>query len=359
MKKTLTIALCLAMVFTFFGCSKGDKAKEGYEVAMITDVGTIDDKSFNQGTWEGVKDWAEKNKVTYKYYQPTEDSNDARLEQIDLAVKNGAKIIATPGFLFNETIFTAQDKYPDVKFILIDGNPTDPKDPTFKPQVKENTVGITFAEQQAGYLAGYAAVMDGYTKLGFMGGMAVPAVVRYGYGFVQGANDAAKEMNQTVDVKYNYTGGFVGSPDIKAKAAGWYSAGTEVIFSCGGAIFDSISAAAEESKGKVIGVDVDQSGQSDTVITSAMKGLSIAVEKALDDWKADKFPGGESWVLGADKDGVGLPMKTSKFKKFNDKDYEKILKELKEDKVTIPTDQDTQQGDLGGKAPNVVLGIVE
>ncbi|MDD7511550.1 MAG: BMP family ABC transporter substrate-binding protein [Peptostreptococcaceae bacterium] len=358
MKKALVLALCLSMVFVLFACGGGDK-KEGYEVAMITDVGTIDDKSFNQGTWEGVKEWAEENGLTYKYYQPTENTNDARLEQIDLAVKNGAKVIATPGFLFNETIFTAQDKYPDVKFILIDGAPADPKDETGTPVIKKNTVGITFAEEQAGYLAGYAAVKDGYTKIGFMGGMAVPAVIRYGYGFVQGANDAAKEMGINVDLKYNYTGGFVASPDIKAKAAGWYAAGTEVIFSCGGAIFDSISAAAEEAKGSVIGVDVDQSSQSKTVITSALKGLSVAVKDALTAYKEDKFPGGEALVLGADKDGVGLPMKTSQFKKFNKDDYEKLFKSLKAGEITIPNDKDTTLDTLGSKVPNVVLGIVE
>ncbi len=359
MKKALVLMLSLAMVFTLYACGgdkKGGDEKKGYEVAMVTDVGTIDDKSFNQGTWEGVKEWAEKNGKTYKYYQPTEDSNAARLEQIDLAVKNGAKVIATPGFLFNQTIFEAQTKYPDVKFILIDGNPA--KDDTSAPEVAENTVGITYAEEQSGYLAGYAAVKDGYTKLGYMGGMAVPAVVRYGYGFLKGADDAAKELGKKIDIKYNYTGGFNASPDVKAKAAGWYSSGTEVIFACGGAIFDSISAAAEEAKAKVIGVDVDQSSQSETVITSAMKGLSESVQEMLDAWAKDKFPGGQSLVLGADSNGVELPMKTSKFKKFKSDDYDKIYKKLKDNEITIPKDTDVTSADLI-TLENVNLEMVE
>lgn len=362
MKKALTVALCLALAITAFACgskddSKKDKKADTYEIAMITDVGTIDDKSFNQGTWEGVKEWAEKNDVTYKYYQPAENSNKARMEQIDLAVKNGAKVIATPGFLFQEPIFQAQSKYPDVKFIFIDGAPAET--PESKPDIAKNTVSIVYAEQEPGYLAGYAMVKDGYTKLGFMGGMAVPAVIRYGYGFVKGANDAALEDGKEVSIKYNYTGGFVASPDIKAKAAGWYADGTEVIFSCGGAIFDSISAAAEESEGKVIGVDVDQSAQSKTVITSAMKFLKESVKDQLDAYKKDEFKGGEALVLGAKEKRIGLPMKTSQFRDFKNDDYDKVYKDLAEGNVQIPTDKDTKEDELASKAPKINLIIIK
>lgn len=155
---------------------------------MITDVGTIDDRSFNQGTWEGIKQYAEEKGITHKYYQPTEQTDDAYLSSIDLAVKNGAKIVVTPGFLFEGPIGIAQDRYPDVTFVLIDGNPT--VDGAIK--INSNAVGITYAEEQAGFLVGYAAVKDGFTKLGFMGGMAVPAVKRYGFGFIQGAELAAR-----------------------------------------------------------------------------------------------------------------------------------------------------------------------
>lgn len=361
MKKALMVVLCLSLAFTAFACgSKDDNSKSKdntYEIAMITDVGTIDDKSFNQGTWEGVKEWAEKNDVTYKYYQPAEDTNKARMEQIDLAVKAGAKVIATPGFLFQEPIFQAQSKYPDVKFIFIDGAPAET--PESAPEIKDNTVSIVYAEEQAGYLAGYAAVKEGNTKLGFMGGMAVPAVVRYGYGFVKGANDAAAEDNKNVSIKYNYTGDFKASPDIKAKAAGWYADGTEVIFSCGGAIFDSISSAAEESNGKVIGVDVDQSSQSKTVITSAMKLLKESVKDQLDAYKKDEFKGGEALILGAKEGRIGLPMKTSQFKKFKKDDYKKIYDKLADGGIEIPNDKDTQEADLASKVPNVNLMIIK
>lgn len=346
----MAIILLVAMVFSMVACSGGNTTPEPTdtttttpavtdntaELAMITDIGTIDDKSFNQGTWEGLKKYAEENKITHKYYKPTEKTTDAYLSAIDLAVKGGAKVIVTPGFLFEEPIFIAQDIYPDVKFILIDGNPHNADYSVFK--TGDNAVGILFAEEQAGFLAGYAAVKDGNTKLGFLGGMAVPAVVRFGYGFVQGAELAAKEMKiAQIDLKYHYTGGFDATPEAQALAASWYQGGTEVIFGCGGAVGNSVMAAAEQAKAKVIGVDVDQSAESPTVITSAMKGLGEAVYTLLGDFYADKFPGGENLVFDASNKGVGLPMATSKFTKFMQADYDKIFIQLVNDTNKIST----------------------
>ena len=207
---------------------------------MITDVGTIDDKSFNQGSWEGLEAYAKEHKLTYKYYQPTEQSDEAYIASIDLAVQNGAKVIVCPGFLFEIPIHEQQAKYPEVMFILIDGYP---HAGDYTPDIAPNTHAIIYKEEQSGYLAGYAAVIDGYRQLGFMGGMAVPAVVRFGYGFVQGADEAAQELGLEkgdVTVKYTYVGGFEPSPEHQAKAASWYNEGTEVIFACGGGIGGSI-----------------------------------------------------------------------------------------------------------------------
>lgn len=356
MKKAL--AILLTMVLTLGLGLTALAASKTYDIAMITDIGTIDDKSFNQGTWEGVKAYAEANGKTCNYYKPVEQSTNAYLDQIDQAVTDGAKVIVTPGFLFEEPIFIAQDKYPDVHFVLIDGNPHNADYSEYRTE--KNAVGIVFAEEQAGYLAGYAAVKDGYTKLGFMGGMAVPAVVRYGYGFVQGAEAAATEMGVTgLTLNYHYTGDFKATPEVQTLAATWYSSGIEVIFACGGAVGNSVMAAAEASgTGKVIGVDVDQSSQSATVITSAMKGLGNAVEQALTAFYADKFPAGEAWVLGADKNGVGLPMATSKFQKFAQADYDALYAKLAAGEITLKKDTDaTAATDLGATA--VTVNIIE
>jgi len=258
-----------------------------------------------------------------------------------LAVKGGAKVIVTPGFLFEEPIFIAQDTYPDVKFILIDGNPHNADYTEFRTE--KNTVGIVYAEEQAGYLAGYAAVKDGMTKLGFLGGMAVPAVVRYGYGFVQGADAAAKELglaDGSVSVNYHYTGGFDATPEAQTLAASWYQAGTQVIFACGGAVGNSAMRAAESAKGKVIGVDVDQSPESPTVISSAMKGLGVSVYDTIKAYYEDKFPGGQGLVFSAANNGVSLPMDTSKFEKFTKEDYEALYKKMVADEISIVKDTD-------------------
>ncbi|MEI8199163.1 MAG: BMP family ABC transporter substrate-binding protein [Eubacteriales bacterium] len=314
-----------------------------YELALITDVGNIDDKSFNEGAWNGVKNYAEKNNIPYAYYRPSEDSTAAREETIGTAIDKGAKIVVCPGYLFEEAIYNVQDKYPDVQFLLLDGQPHTADYATYK--TSNNVHCILYQEEQAGYLAGYAAVMDGYTKLGFLGGMAVPAVVRYGYGYVQGAEAAAKELGLkagAVTMKYWYCGGFGPTDDIKTKMSGWYTDGTEVVFSCGGGIYLSATAAAEAAGGKVIGVDVDQSAQSATIITSAMKELTTSVDLALTSiyanggkWNADFA--GKTATLGAAEGCVGLPTATAswKFKKFTVDQYKAVFAKLVDKTIVV------------------------
>ena len=286
------------------------------DVAFVTDVGNIDDQSFNQYTWQGVQDFCSANNLSANYYRPTEDSDAARLEQMDNAVNDGAKSIVVAGYLFGSAIAEAQEKYPDVQFLALDVSTADLGDKT----PTANTALITYKEEQAGYLAGYAAVYDGYKELGFLGGMAVPAVIRYGYGFVQGADAAAKEIGATdVNIKYWYSGGFAATDEVKNKMDGWYSEGTEVVFACGGPVCQSCDAAAQANGGKMIGVDVDQSGQFDTVVTSAMKGLAESVNEALTDalnngWKFSETYSGKETKLGAAENCVGLHMETSKFR---------------------------------------------
>lgn len=311
-----------------------------FELALITDVGTIDDKSFNQGSWEGVEQYAKEFNKTYKYYKPTEKSDDAYLQSIDLAVKAGAKVIVCPGYLFEVPIFTAQTKYPEVQFIILDGSP---HAGDYNVVVEDNTHAIFYAEEEAGFLAGYAIVKEGYTKLGFMGGIAVPAVVRYGYGFIQGANAAAEELglaSDAIQVKYTYVGNFDATPENQAKAASWFNGGTEVIFACGGAVGNSVMKAAEAANTKVIGVDVDQSSESKTVITSSMKNLSKSVYDALTAYYANSFPGGTVATLDATVEAVQLPMDTSTFAKFTKADYDAIYAKIvnKEFKIVKDTD---------------------
>ena len=277
MKKFLSMMMALAMLVACCTCAVGSaKADAGVitKVALVTDVGTIDDESFNQACWQGVEAWCKANNIEYTYYQPTEDSTDARVLSVAQAVNEGANVVVMPGYLFGATVLTVQDEFPDVYFIAVDGAAGDlTLDYSTFYDPSANVACMTFSEEQAGFLAGYAAVKEGYTKLGFLGGMAVPAVIRYGYGFVQGADAAAKEMDVKVEMNYTYGGQFNGSPEITAKMEGWYQKGTEIVFACGGGIYTSALEAAEKNGGKVIGVDVDQSYISKLIVTSAMKQL--------------------------------------------------------------------------------------
>jgi basic membrane protein A len=346
MKKLLIITL--AVLFLLSTLPACDLFGGKYELALITDVGTIDDRSFNQGAWEGLKDYAEDNDITYKYYQPTDKTTDDYLEAIGLAVDGGAKVIVTPGFLFEPAIFIAQDEYPDVKFILLDGFPQDGTYTDFR--IEDNVLSIFYAEEQAGFLAGYAAVKEGMRKLGFMGGMAVPAVIRFGYGYIAGADYAAQELGlaaDSVEVMFTYLGDFGPSPDHQTKAAAWFNQGTEVIFAAAGGAGNSVMAAASEQSKKVIGVDVDQSGESTTVITSAMKMLGLSVYEALEDFYANEFKGGESITLDVTVDGVGFPDDFSRFSTFTKADYDAIYAKLVADTDGIASSipKDTKDGE--------------
>ena len=371
MKKLLAIALALVMIFALAACggsetpapapapapapepapvpeappSAGQEATapseaddEGHELVLITDIGTIDDRSFNQGSWEGLAKYAQEFGKTFNYIQPAEQGDDAYLNAIDLAVQGGAKVIVTPGFLFEVPIHTAQAMYPNVQFILIDGVP---HAGDYAPDIAPNTVGVTYAEEQAGFLAGYAAVYAGYTELGFMGGMAVPAVVRFGHGFVQGADLAAEELEMSagsVTVNYHYTDVFWPLPEINTMASTWYNDGIECIFVAGGGILFSVIPAAEQADKYIIGVDVDQSAESDTIITSAMKKLSVSVYDKIADFYNDAWPGGQHVVYSAENDGVGLPMESSSLGDFGQAEYDAVFAKLVSGAIVVDDD---------------------
>ncbi len=314
-----------------------------YEIAFVTDVGSLKDKSFNEGTWNGVKLYAYQNELSYKYYQPangSEATDNDRYDAMKAAVENGAKVVVCAGFMQTEALKQAASQYPDVDFIFIDGTPVSTDDGT----VLTNVAAIAFQEEQAGYLAGYAAVMDGYTKLGFCGGGGGenPACCRYGYGFVQGADAAAAAKDIQVEINYSwqYGASFSASPELQTMASGWYTNGTEVIFACGGTMFESIAAAASANEAAVIGVDVDQSYQSDTVITSALKGVgeaaSWAVGKAYDGSWADI--GGVATALGAKDDAVGLPVDTWSLTGWTVEEYQTLFQSIVDGTLTIDSD---------------------
>lgn len=311
-----------------------------YQVAFITDVGQLKDKSFNQGTFDGVKLYASANGKSYKYYQPSggdQATDDDRYEAMKAAVDGGAEVVVAAGFMQEGALRKAAMEFPDVPFVFIDGYPLSDDN----GNALANVAGVAFCEEQPGYLAGYAVVKEGFEKLGFAGGGGGtnPAVCRYGYGFVQGANAAAAEMGKQVEINYTYQYGatFSASPELQALTAGWYTNGTEIVFSAGGSIFQSITDAASANDGYVIGVDVDQSPDSDTVVTSAMKGLSSSVQWAVAkvyDGTFDQI-GGKATSLGANEDAVGLPTATWSMENYTVAEYEALLADIKAGTVEI------------------------
>ena len=338
MKKFLALTLALLMVFSLAACNNNQAqtspspspstpsspnqsepapsqdnnppapAASDAKVAMITDYGDITDQSFNQTTYEACKEYCEANNIPFSYYKPNDDSTAARVAMVDAAVADGYNIIVMPGYAFGGTIVESAEDYPEVKFIALDvaagdiletGVPAKGGSYDYNPanwNVKDyyhsdNVYCAVYQEELCGYMAGYAAVKLGYTHLGYLGGMAVPAVMRYGYGYLQGIDAAAKELGITdkVTVEYVYGNQFWGDADITAYMDTWYSSnGVEIVFACGGGIFNSAAEAAAKVGGKVIGVDVDQAGIIDAygagmTVTSAMKGLAPTVKDTLKD----------------------------------------------------------------------------
>ena len=356
MKRILALVLALCMVFALCACNNGDKDsketdkpdKAAMKVAMITDYGDITDQSFNQTTYEACKAYCSEKSIDFNYFKPASDADADRVAMIEKAVADGYNVIVMPGYAFANAIKQTVNTYTDVKFVALDVGAGDLNtfndDGSIKEEFKvpSNLYCAVYQEELCGYMAGYAAVKLGYKQLGFLGGMAVPAVVRYGYGFVQGANTAAIEMKieDQVSVKYVYGNKFAPAPEITAVMDTWYKGGTEVVFACGGGIYASAAEAAAKVEGaKMIGVDVDQSGIIDgkygegMTVTSAMKGLAPTVKTVLSAISADKWAdfGGKIETLGLvsenpDDNYVQIPMESTQWSDgFTKDDYKTLV----------------------------------
>jgi basic membrane protein A len=328
-------------------------------VAMVTDYGDITDQSFNQSTYEACKAFGEANGVDFTYYKPEGDSDAERVAMIDKAVADGYNVIVMPGYAFAGAIKETAEMYPDVKFVALDVSEYDLEgdDSDFNNKTFDNVFSAVYQEELPGYMAGYAAVKMGYTKLGFLGGMAVPAVIRYGYGFVQGADAAAAELGADVEVNYAYGNQFYGDSDITAAMDTWYQGGTEVVFACGGGIFTSAAEAAAKTGGKVIGVDVDQAATIDgsygqgMTITSAMKGLQATVKTlltAIKDGKWSEYAGQiqNLGLVSADdlsQNYVGLAESTVWNDKFSEADYKALVADMASGKIAVSNDSSAEQ----------------
>jgi basic membrane protein A len=359
MKKFIVVLLAALMVFSFAACGGGGggSSDDGtMKVAMVTDYGDITDQSFNQTTYEACKAFCDENNIEFTYKKPASDADADRVSSIEEAIEEGYNVIVMPGYAFAPAIREVAPTYPDVKFVAIDVSEYDlthegDKEVEFDGK---NVYSAVYQEEIAGYMAGYAAVKLGYTKLGFLGGMAVPAVQRYGHGYVQGADAAAEELGKTdVELKYIYGNAFAGNADITAVMDTWYGAGTECVFACGGSIYSSAGEAAKKAGGKVIGVDVDQKDIIDgqygdgMTVTSAMKGLAATVNtllRAINAGEWDSYAG-QIQNLGLVSENpsenyVQLPESTQFGDGFTAEDYNTLVKELYDGTRTVSSDID-------------------
>ena len=389
MKKILALLLALCMIFALAACGETQTEEKTEEpetettepetettepetettepetetnsdvrVAMITDYGDITAQSFNQTTYEACKEYCEANGLEFKYYKPGSDSDDDRITMIENAIEEGFNVIVMPGYAFAPAIAATAPEYEDVLFIALDVSEYDLTSAGLET-LPENLYSAVYQEELCGYMAGYAAVKLGYKNLGFLGGMAVPAVIRYGYGFVQGADAAAAELGLTdVTINYAYGNQFYGDADITAAMDTWYAGGTEIVFACGGGIFTSAAEAAAKVDGKVIGVDVDQAATIDGLygegmtVTSAMKGLAPTVKTMLAAVQNGTFKGGvveNLGLVGTDPEAnyVQLPSATTQFSDtFTLEDYQALVAAMFNGEITVSNDITVSAADL-------------
>lgn len=376
-RKIMAILLAAAMTGSLAGCGStqdknaADASEQKMKVAMVTDSGDITDQSFNQMTYEACKAWGKENDIEFNYYKPQSDSDEARTASVDQAVADGANVIVLSGYVFAPTVIDESDLYPEVKFLALDVSAGDICEKgigegyDYNPDHynvtdyynEDNVYCCTYQEELSGFMAGYAAVMLGYRHLGFLGGMSVPAVNRYGYGYVQGADAAAKELGITDEVQVEYVcgGQFYGDADITAYMDTWYgSKGVEVVFACGGGIYTSAAEAAVKTGGKVIGVDLDQSVtineyKDGLTVTSAMKGLQVTIDNVLDAILNDEWDEyvGKIENLGMEspdpvENYVQLPEETTQWDDtFTKEDYQKLVERMYNGEYEVSSDSTT------------------
>lgn len=376
-RKIMAVLLAAAMTGSLAGCGStqdkntADAFEQKMKVAMVTDSGDITDQSFNQMTYEACKAWGKENDIEFNYYKPQSDSDEARTASVDQAVADGANVIVLSGYVFAPTVIDESDLYPEVKFLALDVSAGDICEKgigegyDYNPDHynvtdyynEDNVYCCTYQEELSGFMAGYAAVMLGYRHLGFLGGMSVPAVNRYGYGYVQGADAAAKELGITDEVQVEYVcgGQFYGDADITAYMDTWYgSKGVEVVFACGGGIYTSAAEAAVKTGGKVIGVDLDQSVtineyKDGLTVTSAMKGLQVTIDNVLDAILNDEWDEyvGKIENLGMEspdpaENYVQLPEETTQWDDtFTKEDYQKLVERMYNGEYEVSSDSTT------------------
>ncbi len=334
------------MGISLVGCSQNSSSKGKYsneKIAYVPGFGAVEDDTFNETIWKSIQDYAGSNSIEYTVYQPETDTDSAREDAVKEAVEKGATIIILSGNTYATCLEEIQNTYSSVHFAVIDVAAED-----MEEKAAENVYTCSFAEEQAGYLAGYGAVMEGYTQLGFLGGTEIKPVKRYGYGYIQGADAAAASLRTHIEIKYAYSGQFYGDSVIDEQMNTWYKDGTQVVFSCGGEIYNSVLKAAISEGGMLIGVDADQNSIGDKYsynpfLTSATKGIGKRTSEILETYFEGNWEqlGGHMDILGLkDGDYVGLPVsnKSWRFSTYTLEQYNELVGKITSGDIVVSSD---------------------
>ncbi|MBO7668134.1 MAG: BMP family ABC transporter substrate-binding protein [Firmicutes bacterium] len=337
MKKLLVIlACCLLLAATLLCSGCGDIAaqlvddedgtgtdggSEGGEtapvntvpLALITGASGIDGPGYAAAAWAGLSAFAEEKELAADFYPAEEENQASRLAAVGRAVENGAQLIVCAGAEYGDTVYEAQNMYPQISFVLCDGEPHSLDFTAY--ETAANTYAVLYTDREAGYLAGYALVAEGFTKIGFMGGMPLPATVRCGAGFIQGVNQAAEDNDKEIDLFYTYTGLLQDDTSAQNLAGSWFANGIEAIYVCGD-FTASVCGAAEAANAWVIASDYDRWQLSPTVISSTVKDIQGTVYQAASAWADGSFWGGKQVTLGLTNAAVKLAMDNDRFNNF-------------------------------------------
>ena len=331
MKRIIAIMIIALILITGASCSV--KSTKLFEIALISPKMSLDSSTRSKEAYEAICEYATKHNISYKYYVPMEESESGIIGSIQLAVNSGAKIIVCCGISFEVPVYKLQEFYPNVKFIMIDAEPYNDKNPLQPETMAENTLSIFFNDAQAGFIAGYAMMKEGITNLGFVGGYSIPSNVNYGFGFIQGIEYGAKKFNiKDVKLNYHYTGDLNSNIEKHVMASSWYKDGVEAIFVCGEDIINSICAAAKNEGGLVIASEVDRIDYSSAVCASANKDIYRAVYSVISSYYLDEFEGNTRFNYGVEEDYISMSFKQDLFSNFTIVDYNEIYEELKTNK---------------------------
>lgn len=317
----------------------GDYSETGGEIAFLTD-GSVEDGGYNEAVYNGVRMYALGAGTSFSVYHADQNAPESYVEAVQRAAGENAGLIVCAGDVFGGAVGALQETYPQISFLLVDAVPCSEEGEELP--IAQNVHCILFHEEQAGYLAGYMAVWEGYRNLGFIGGREEPAVLRYGYGYLQGINAAAKDLSlDDVTVNYWYADTYAADIAVREKADGWYENGTQIIFACGGGLYESVLEAAENQDGLMIGVDVDQCRISERVLTSAVKNIGSAVTDALDEYYAaggwSDEDAGQVKRYGVEEGCAAIPVVDTewRFKEIPTTHFFEIYKQMKRGDRTV------------------------